>query len=153
MAGFRTHRAIPESIAVSGLTRNPQQGQILVLAAILMTFFFVPLAVLVVDTGLVESSYAQLNETVQAAAEDGASMLNEGLYRSSNGGIVQLDPELARQVTDQALRVSRLPGLGPWQVDVRGTTVSVTAKVTVRLFVLGNATLTTSESARLAYGQ
>jgi hypothetical protein len=138
---------------MSGLTRNPQQGQILVLAAILMTFFFIPLAVLVVDTGLVESNYAQLNETVQAAAEDGASMLNEGLYRSSNGRIVQLDPVLARQVTDQALRVSRLAGLGPWQVDVRGTTVSVTAKVTVRLFVLGNATLDTSKSARLAYGQ
>ena len=138
---------------MSGLNRNPQQGQILVLAAILMTFFFVPLAVLVVDTGLVEANYGQLNETVQAAAEDGASMLNEGLYRSSNGRIVQLDPVLARQVGDQALRVSRLPGLGPWQVDIRGTTVSVTAKVTVRLFVLGNATLTTSKSARLAYGQ
>jgi hypothetical protein len=138
---------------MSGRACNPQQGQILVLAAILMTFFFIPLAILVVDTGLVESNYAQLNETVQAAAEDGASILNEGLYRSSNGRIVQLDPVLARQVTDQALRVSRLPGLGPWQVDIRGTTVSVTAKVTVRLFVLGNATLTTSKSARLAYGQ
>ena len=138
---------------MSGLTRHPQQGQILVLAAILMTFFFIPLAILVVDTGLVESNYAQLNETVQAAAEDGASMLNEGLYRSSNGRIVQLDPVLARQVTAQALRVSRLPGLGPWQVDIRGTTVSVTAKVTVHLFVLGNATLATSKSARLAYGQ
>jgi len=80
---------------VSGRACNRQQGQILVLAAILMTFFFIPLAVLVVDTGLVESSYAQLNETVQAAAEDGASMLNEGLYRSSNGRIVQLDPVLA----------------------------------------------------------
>ena len=138
---------------MSGRACNPQQGQILVLAAILMTFFFVPLAVLVVDTGLVEANYAQLNETVQAAAEDGASMLNEGLYRSSNGRIVQLDPVLARQVIDQALRVSRVPGLGPWRVDIRGTTVSVTAKVTVQLFVLGNATLATSKSARLAYGQ
>src|SRR5947209_3174121 len=118
MAGLRTHRALPESIAMSGRTRNPQQGQILLLAAILLTFFFIPLAVLVIDTGLVESSYAQLNETVQAAAEDGASMLNEGLYRSTNGRIVQIDPLLARQVTDQALRVSRLPGLGPWQVDI-----------------------------------
>ena len=136
-----------------GRACNPQQGQILVLAAILMTFFFIPLAILVVDTGLVESNYAQLNETVQAAAEDGASMLDEGLYRSSNGRIVQLDPVLARQVTDQALRVSRLRGLGPWHVDIRGTTVSVTAKVTVQLFVLGNATPATSKSARLAYGQ
>ncbi len=133
--------------------RGGENGQILVLAAIVFTFLFIPLAVFVVDTGLMEASYAQLNETVQAAAEDGASMLDEGLYRSSQGRVIELDPTLARRVTDQALAVSRLPGLGPWQVDVRGTTVSVTARLNVRLFILGIATLTTTKSARLAYGQ
>ncbi len=133
--------------------RGGENGQILVLAAIVFTFLFIPLAVFVVDTGLVEASYAQLNETVQAAAEDGASMLDEGLYRSSHGRVIDLDPTLARRVTDQALTVSHLPGMGPWQVDVRGTTVTVTARLNVRLFVLGTATLTTTKSARLAYGQ
>jgi hypothetical protein len=137
---------------VIGRRRGRQNGQILVLATIVMTFLFVPLAVFVVDTGLVEASYAQLNETVQAAAEDGASMLDEGLYRSSHGRVIELDATLARRVTDQALAVSRLPGLGPWQVNVRGTTVTVTARMSVRLFVLGTATLTTAKSARLAYG-
>jgi hypothetical protein len=137
---------------MSGRGRR-ERGQILVLGAILLTFFFIPLAVFVVDTGLVEASYAQLNETVQAAAEDGASMLNEDLYRSSQGKTVELDSARARQVTDQALQVSRLPGLGPWSVDIRGTMVAVTAKVTVHLFVLGSVSLTTSKSARLAYGQ
>jgi hypothetical protein len=137
---------------MSGRGRR-EGGQILVLGAILLTFFFIPLAVFVVDTGLVEASYAELNETVQAAAEDGASMLNEDLYRSSQGRTVELDPVRARQVTDQALQVSRLPGLGPWSVGVQGTTVAVTARVTVRLFVLGSVSLTTSKSARLAYGQ
>ncbi len=133
--------------------RGRANGQILVLAAIIMTFLFIPLAVFVVDTGLVQASYAQLNETVQAAAEDGASMLDEGLYRSSHGRVIDLDATLARRVTDQALAVSHLPGLGPWQVDVQGTTVTVTARLNVRLFILGTATLTTTKSARLAYGQ
>jgi len=130
-----------------------QDGQILVLAAIVITFLFIPLAVFVIDTGLVEASYAQLTETVQAAAEDGASMLDEGLYRSSHGRVIELDVSSARHITNRALTVSRLPGLGPWQVDVRGTTVTVTAHMKVKLFVLGTATLTTTKSARLAYGQ
>ena len=47
-----------------------EKGQILVLAALLLAFLFIPLSVFVIDTGLVEAGYAQLNETVQAAAED-----------------------------------------------------------------------------------
>ena len=53
---------------MTGVRHSGRGGQILVLAAILFSFFFIPLAVFVVDTGLVEASYAQLNETVQAAA-------------------------------------------------------------------------------------
>ncbi len=135
---------------MTGSLRKPQNGQILVLAALLMTFFFVPLAVFVVDTGLVAASYAQLSETAQAAAEDGASMLDEDLYRSR--GVVKLDAVWARQVADRALAVSRLPGLGRWQIEVQGTRVTVTAHVQVRLFVLGTAALTTTKSAQLAYG-
>ena len=128
-------------------------GQILVLAAMLLAFLFVPLGIFVIDTGLVEASYAQLNETALAAAEDGASMLNTNLYRSSGGRSVELDPALARQVTNQALAVSHLPGLESWQVGVQGRSVTVTAKLTVQLFILGRAGLSTTKSARLAYGQ
>jgi hypothetical protein len=133
-------------------THRGKQGQILVFSALLMTFFFVPLAVLVIDTGLVEAGYAQLTETVQAAAEDGASMLNEDLYRSTGGTSVELDAGKAQAVADQALAVSRLSGLGSWQVTVRGNVVTVKASQRVRLFVLGTATLTTTRSGRLAYG-
>ena len=128
-------------------------GQILVLAAMLLAFLFIPLGVFVIDTGLVEASYAQLNETALAAAEDGASMLNTNLYRSSGGRSVELDPALARQVTTQALAVSHLPGLESWQVGVQERSVTVTAKLTVQLFILGPARLSTTTSARLAYGQ
>ncbi len=133
-------------------THRGKQGQILVFSALLMTFFFVPLAVLVIDTGLVEAGYAQLTETVQAAAEDGASMLNEDLYRSTGGTSVELDAGKAQAVADRALTISRLSGLGSWQVTVRGNVVTVKASQRVRLFVLGAATLTTTRSARLAYG-
>src|SRR5713226_1089745 len=119
MGSLRTHRALSEPGAMTAVKQRRQGGQILVLAAILFSFFFIPLAVFVVDTGLVEASYAQLSETVQAAAEDGASTLDQGLYRSSQGRLVQLDPTGARQITDQALRVSRLPGLTAWQVDIQ----------------------------------
>ena len=128
-------------------------GQILVLAAMLLAFLFVPLGIFVIDTGLVEASYAQLNEAAQAAAEDGASMLNTTLYRSSGGQSVELDPVLARDVTNQALAVSHLPGLESWQVGVQGRSVTVTAKLTVQLFLLGRAGLSITKSARLAYGQ
>lgn len=132
--------------------RGRQQGQILVFSALLMAFFFVPLAILVVDTGLLEAGYGQLTETVQAAAEDGASMLDVDLYRSSNGQAVHLDAGKARAIADQALTVSHVAGLGPWQVSVQGDEVTVRASETVRLFVLGAATITTTKSARLAYG-
>lgn len=130
-----------------------EKGQILVLASMLIAFLFVPLGVFVIDTGLVEASYAQLNETAQAAAEDGASMLDTNLYRSSGGRSVALDPAQARQVSDRALTVSRLAGLNSWQITVRGSTVTVNANMTVQLFVLGRAELRTAKSARLAYGQ
>ena len=138
---------------MSAPSLKANDGQILVLAAMLLAFLFVPLGIFVIDTGLVEASYAQLNETAQAAAEDGASMLDTNLYRSSGGRSVELDPTLARQVTNQALAVSDLPGLGAWQVGVEGRNVTVTANLTVQLFVLGRARLSSTKSARLAYGQ
>lgn len=129
------------------------KGQVLVLAAMLLAFLFVPLGIFVIDTGLVEASYAQLNETAQAAAEDGASTLDTNLYRSSGGRSVALDPAQARQVSDRALTVSHLPGLNSWQITVHGSTVTVNADMTVQLFVLGRTQLRATKSARLAYGQ
>jgi len=49
-----------------------ERGQVLVMAAAVMALLFVPLCVFLVDTGLVEASYGQLGETLQASVEDGA---------------------------------------------------------------------------------
>ena len=129
-----------------------QQGQILVMAVFVMTFLFVPLAVYVIDSGLVEASYIQMAETLQASAEDGASSVDVAAFRQSGGKVVRLDPVEARSVTDRSLRASQLPGLESWTIGVNGNTVTVTAHVRVRLLVLGTATLTQTKGASFAIG-
>lgn len=130
-----------------------QEGQVLVMSAAVMAFLFLPLCVFVIDTGLVAASYAQLGETLQAAAEDGASSIDQGAYRSSNGQQVVLDATAAQDTADHSIRVSSMPGLQSWTVQVTRNTVTTTGIVTVRLLVLGSATLKESRSASFAYGQ
>lgn len=133
--------------------RRQQQGQVLVMSAAVMAFLFVPLCVFVIDTGLVAASYAQLGETLQAAAEDGASSIDQNAYRSSNGQQVTLDAASAQQTADRSLRVSGMPGLQSWTVEVKGNTVTTTGVVKLPLLVLGTASLKESRSASFAYGQ
>ena len=129
-----------------------ERGQILVLSALVMTFLFIPLAIFLVDTSLFESAYAQLGETLQASAEDGASMVDEATLRSSNGQTVVLDPALARETADTSMSASHLAGLVSWTSTANGKRVTVTATIAVPLMVLGTAHLTASRSATFAYG-
>jgi hypothetical protein len=130
-----------------------QEGQVLVMSALVMAFLFLPLSIFVIDTALVEAGYTQLGETLQASAEDGASTIDEAVYRSSNGKTVALDPVQAKVVADRSMRVSGVPGLDSWDVVVQGSRVTITGKLSLDLLVLGKATLTESRSATLAYGQ
>jgi len=133
--------------------RHQQEGQVLVLSALVMAFLFLPLAIFVIDTGLVEAGYAQLGETLQASAEDGASSIDEAAFRGSDGRTVRLDSAQAKQVADQSMRVSQLRGLDSWTVKTQANTVTVEGKLKVKLLVLGTATLSESRSATFAYGQ
>lgn len=133
--------------------RRGQEGQVLVMSALVMAFLFLPLSIFVIDTALVEAGYTQLGETLQASAEDGASTIDEAVYRSSNGKTVALDPVQAKVVADRSMRVSGVPGLDSWDVLVQGSRVTITGKLSLDLLVLGKATLTESRSATLAYGQ
>ena len=133
--------------------RRKQEGQVLVLSALVMAFLFLPLAIFVIDTGLVEAGYTQLGETLQASAEDGASSIDEAAFRGSDGGTVRLDSAQAKQVADQSMRVSQLRGLDSWTVKTQANTVTVEGKLKVKLLVLGTATLSESRSATFAYGQ
>lgn len=129
-----------------------QEGQLLVIAAAVLAFLFVPLSVVVIDSALVESSYAQLGETVQAAVEDGASAIDEDRYLRSDGQDVVLDRTVARATTERSLVASQMPGLDDWTVDVAGNTVTATARVRVRLLLLGTVNLHQARSATFAYG-
>ena len=130
-----------------------QKGQVLVMSALVMAFLFLPLSVFVIDTALVDSSYAQLGETLQASAEDGASSIDIAAYRSSNGQTVRLDPVQAKTVADRSITAAAMPGLRSWTVTVNGSRVTVTGTLSVQLMVLGTATLSESRSAIFAYGQ
>lgn len=133
--------------------RHRQEGQVLVMSALVMAFLFLPLSVFVIDTALIDSSYAQLGETLQASAEDGASSIDVAAYRSSNGHVVRLDPIEAKAVVDRSMKAASLPGIQSWTVAVSGPRVTVRATTSVQLMVLGAATLTESRSAKFAYGQ
>ena len=132
---------------------DTQKGQVLVMSALVMAFLFLPLAVFIIDTALVDSSYAQLGETLQASAEDGASSIDVAAYRSSNGQTVRLDPVQAKMVADRSITAAAVPGLRSWTVTVSGSRVTVTGTLTVQLMVVGTATLSESRSAIFAYGQ
>jgi len=133
--------------------RSGEHGQMLVLAAVVMAFLFLPLSVFVIDDALVASGYTQLGDTLQAAAEDGASTIDQTAYRSSGGTKVILDTSGAQQVAGRSLKVAALPGLDDWKVDVTGQRVTVSGTLTVPLLVLGTATLKEARSATFAYGQ
>jgi hypothetical protein len=133
--------------------RSGQAGQVLPLVAAVMGLLFVPLAVFVIDTGLVEAGYAQLGETVQASAEDGASMIDENAFLQSDGGRVVLDQAAARTTSERSLRSSGLPDLEVWTITVRGSSVTVSATLRVRLLVLGTATVRQTRSATFVYAR
>ena len=130
-----------------------QKGQVLVMSALVMAFLFLPLSVFVIDTALVDSAYAQLGETLQASAEDGASSIDVAAYRSSNGQIVRLDPRAAKTVVDRSLKAASLPGMQLWTVTIDGARVMVSGTVSVQMMVLGTANLSETRSAIFAYGQ
>jgi hypothetical protein len=129
-----------------------EQGQILVLAAAVMTFLFVPLCVFLIDTGLLEASYAQLGETLQASVEDGASQIDQQAFRQSDGETAVLDQSVARQVCERSLETSGLPGLEVVSIRTTPTSVTATAIVHVRLLVLGSAKVTQTRSASFVLG-
>jgi hypothetical protein len=133
--------------------RRGQDGQILLPAAMLLSFFFGALAIYVIDTRLVEAGYEQLADTLQASAEDASNAVDVGALRASDGKVVALDRPAAKQLADRSMTASQLPGLESWSVGIDPDGVTITGTLKVRLFVLGTATLTETRGGRLAHGQ
>jgi hypothetical protein len=132
--------------------RAGQSGQVLPMVAAVMAFLLVPLCVFVIDTGLVEAAHAQLGETVQASAEDGASMIDQDALLRSGGQRPVLDEPAARATSERSLRSSGLPGLESWTVAVHDNTVTVSATLRVHLLVVGTAHVRQTRSATFVYG-
>jgi hypothetical protein len=130
-----------------------ERGQVLVMAAAVLAFLFVPLCVFLVDTGLVEASYAQLGETLQASVEDGASQIDQQAFRESGGQRAVLDQAAARQTCERSLTTSGLSGIDAVSVTVTATTVTATATVHVKLLVVGSASVTQTRSAGFVVGR
>jgi hypothetical protein len=130
-----------------------ERGQVLVMAAAVMAFLFVPLCVFLVDTGLVEASYGQLGETLQASVEDGASQIDQQAFRQTGGRTAVLDESAARQVCERSLETSGLPGLEVVSIRTTATTVTATATVHVSLLVVGTASVTQTRSAGFVLGR
>jgi hypothetical protein len=135
-----------------GADHDGQRGQILVMAAAVMAFLLVPLSIFVIDSALIEASYAQLGEMLQAAAEDGASSVDVSLYRQSNGQQVVLDQAGAQMAAESSIKASQMPELEDSSVTVEGNTVTASAHVRVDLFLLGAVLLDETRSASFAYG-
>ena len=133
--------------------RTDQHGQVLVMAAAVLAFLFVPLCVFLIDTGLVEANYAQLGETLQASVEDGASQIDQQAFRQSGGQRAVLDQAAARQISERSLQASGLPGLEVVSIRTTTTTVTATATVHVRLLVVGSASVTQTRSASFVLGR
>jgi hypothetical protein len=133
-------------------THDAEQGQVLVIAAAFMALVFLPLAVLVIDGGLVESAYAQLGETLQASAEDGASMIDVDVLRRGDGQQVVLNPDVARTTCERSIRASGMPGIVSTTVTVRGDTVTASATIRVDLLIVGAVAITETRSAGFRYG-
>jgi hypothetical protein len=106
-----------------------------------------------VDTGLVEASYGQLGETLQASVEDGASQIDQQAFRQSGGRTAVLDESAARQVCERSLLTSGLPGLEVVSIRTTATTVTATATVHVSLLVVGTASVTQTRSAGFVLGR
>ena len=130
-----------------------ERGQILVMAAAVMAFLFVPLCVFLIDTGLVEASYGQLGEALQASVEDGASQIDQQAFRESGGETAVLDEAAARQICQRSLEASGLSGLEILSIQTTQTTVTATATVHVRLLIVGSASVTQTRSAGFVLGR
>ncbi len=130
-----------------------ERGQVLVMAAAVMAFLFVPLCIFLIDTGLVEASYGQLGETLQASVEDGASQIDQQVFRQSGGQTAVLDQAAARQTCERSLETSGLPGLEVVGIRTTATTVTATATVHLRLLIVGSASVTQTRSAGFVLGR
>jgi uncharacterized membrane protein len=104
--------------------RAPQRGQasVVIIGALLIGLAFVGLAV---DGARLFTARRDLQNVADAAALAGASAIDEGHFRATDGAEVRLDPGAARTAVDRVLRASGVPVTAEVDVAVEPGRVSV----------------------------
>lgn len=118
-------RATPSFPRGSG-GRQGQQGQSIVLLALLLPLFLAVIGV-TIDAGTIFAARREAQNLADAAARAGANELNVAAYRLYDGDVVVLDRTLARLVAEQYLADQGVgsTGLGA-VVDAREEEILVT---------------------------
>ena len=127
---------------------STQQGQTIVIFALVLGLFFVGMIALVADVGKVFVDYNRADDAALLAAQAGASAIDVDAVRA---GTLVLDPEAARARCLDSIQRSGLTG------DCSATAQAVTARlqeaVSLPIPVAGfNAQIRTSRTAVPAFG-
>ncbi len=117
------------------MTRSQRgQASVLLIGILLIGLMFVGLAV---DGARMFTARRDLQNVADSAALAGASSLDEGVYRASEGRDVRLDPAAARQAVNDVLTRSSLPPSVSVDVAVSADRVEVRVARPVRPLFLG----------------
>ena len=100
-------RACPPSLTLPLMGRGHQQGQTLVIFALVLSLFFVWMIAMVADLGTLYVAYDRLDNAALLAAQAGASAIDTGeLYQ----GNLRLDVSQARLFCQQSLGAAGVQG-------------------------------------------
>jgi Flp pilus assembly protein TadG len=108
---------------VSRRSRESGQASVVIIGALLICLAFTGLAV---DGARLFTARRDLQNVADSAALAGASAIDEGQFRRSDGSDVRLDPDTARSAANRVLQASGIPvtteveiTVGPDRVEVR----------------------------------
>jgi hypothetical protein len=128
--------------------RATEQGQTLVIFAIVLALFFVGMLALVADLGALFVAYNRVDDGALLAIQAGASAIDEGSFYS---GHLQLDATIARQRCEASLAAAGLDGR--CTAGTAAVTADVRQVVTLPVPLLGlQAPVHVSRSASPAFG-
>ncbi len=116
--------------------RSDERGQasVLLVGVLLIGLMAAGLAI---DGGRMFTARRDLQSVADSAALAGASSIDEGVYRSSGGEQVRLDPVAARAAVAEVLAASSLPATTRVDVSVTADRVEVHIERRVRPLLLG----------------
>jgi hypothetical protein len=125
-----------------------QEGQTLVIFALVLALLLVGMLALVADLGTVFVAYTRVDDGALLAIQAGASAIDQDSFYT---GQLQLDPMAAAQRCRDSLAAAGLEG--GCTADARSVTVEVSQAVALPVPLLGiSAPVSVTRTARPAFG-